>query len=208
MDLYAILGILTLLVGGTGWLAWTSSRGAQRRRNETPGINLNMESQGLLRPLRHLSNEIEELVEKFKDSSTVQLMGTEAKSEARRLLEQAAKSLEHRTELRTALRGKYEASVALDRLRASGGEELAGAIAAREAELAHYDEVEAAILQIENRLKLAEANLSELKTRLAIGGPQERAAAMGTNDELRDALARMKSLNAAYDEVESLGQGR
>jgi len=208
MDLLAVLGIFVVAIVGLGWVAITSSRIAQQRRNSIPGVDLNMESQSLLRPLRLLSNEIDDLVAKFKDSSTVQLMGTEAKAEARRLLEQATKSLEHRTELRKALRGKYEASVALERLRASGGTELAGAISAREAELAHYDEVEASILQIENRLKLAEANLSELKTRLAIGGPQERAAAMGTNEELREALSRMKSLNESYDEVESLGQGR
>ncbi|AIE83866.1 hypothetical protein [Fimbriimonas ginsengisoli] len=205
------LGIIALIA----WVA-TLALGAMRQtavlRAQDPTDTLDPESRTMFGPIRRLTNEIEELVDRNKESAVIRTVGREAITEARRIRDQIARALAARGELKRTLRGRSSAErevASLDeRMSAATSEEekssLAGAAEARKLEVSHYSTVEEALTRIDAGVRQAEAALSEMKARLTVGASGERAAAAGQDDELRATIGRLKALSVTYDEAEQV----
>ncbi|HZH99330.1 MAG TPA: hypothetical protein VEX38_10195 [Fimbriimonadaceae bacterium] len=188
------------------------NRITQENRQETYEDELSPESRTLLRPIRKLHQELAQFVSS-SDQSEIRVIGAEALHESRTIVQHCVKLLQLRSEVRRSLQGKYAAETSLSELRASlesaSGESerasLQTAMEAREKEMAHYAEQEAALGNIEGQLRQAEAALSELKARLMLSASTGDEAA--NSDELSGTLARLRSLSGSLDEAEELLRG-
>lgn len=206
--MYAAVAVFAAI----GALALDSMRHGATERLSDPSEGLAPDERSLLVPIRRLVGEIEEVVEKRSDAVMIQTVGVEARDEARRLYGQIARSLRARTELRRiSLQGPGamgEISRLEERISAASNEDerraLASALDARRQELTHYEEVGAMLSRIDGGLIQAEAALSEIKARLAIGAGAERARMIEQGDELRETLGRLRVLRASYDEIDQV----
>lgn len=201
------------LIGAIAGVGFIAARHAQDSRGADQSDTLSNEGRTLLRPVKGLADEIATLIDTNKDSQTIRIMGGEALEESKGLLGQVVRSLQTRDELKRTLRGRYEAEKEIGdarmRLEFANGpekESLDTAIAARTQELAHYGEIERHIKRIELSVNQAEAALAEMKARLAATASGEKEA-LGSGDDLRETIGRLKSLSASYDEAEQVIRG-
>jgi len=207
-----IFGILAVVAVVFVAAAILSIRTGAKQRAEQPGESLPLADRSLLTPLRRLTQELEETVAKNKEAPSVQILGREAVQDAQMMLRKAESMLTTRRELKRILGGEFASQRAVEELEAklavmnesAERETLQSALAARQIELNHYQEARRGIERIEANLKQAEAALSEIKTRLSLAGSQNREAMDGDPDELRDALTRVKSLSASFEESKEI----
>ncbi len=207
---YAIAAIA--LIAWIGMLALTAMRQTAAVRADDPTEAMDAESRTLFVPIRRLTNEIEELIDRNRDSALMRTVGSEARDEARRIREQVAHALKVRGELKRALRGRSTASQDASELAAKAASAaseteraaLESAAEARRLELGHYTTVEDALARIDGGVRQAEAALSEIRARLAVGASGERAAQADQSDDLRETVSRLKALSLSVDEAEQM----
>lgn len=203
--------VLGLTIGVAG-LAVGALLGVRQERTTRTYDDLSGEERTLVRPFVNLHREIETLVDRHGRSPVVKVIGKEALTESATILGYATRLLEARSQLRKALAGKVEAKHEIERMRAQiAGEEssairnsLETALSAREAELAQYGGVEAALSRIESSLRQAEAGLAELRTRLAVSASTAAEATVNEGTDLRDTLANLRALGASLDEADEI----
>lgn len=195
-----------------GGLAMGTMRQTATVHEEDPTLKMDPDSRSLYSPVRRLANEIRDLVEKKQESTLLQTIGQEAVSEANRVRVQVAEALQVRSELKKASRGRSLAVADLEKLQHQVAEatteaekrSLLSAIQARELEIGHYQRVDETIGRIDSGVRQAEAALSEMKARLAVGAGGEAAARSSSVDDLRDTMSRLKALTLSVDEVEDV----
>jgi predicted RNase H-like nuclease (RuvC/YqgF family) len=204
LPLAFLLGVLW-----AGAVATIAMRQAQHRPIEaTPAHD---EARLLLRPLRQLHEELESLVAQSQDLTVIKVIGLEALTEATTILRAAEKLAMARNELKRTLRGRGEAEVSIrrleQRLSVDGAEPeqaaLRKAIEAHQAEIGHYVEVERGIATIEGKLSQAQAQLAELKARIAVAAAQARTDAVDSS-ELGEMVERLRSLGKSLTEAETM----
>ncbi len=204
---------LTLLLGvlWIGAVALTAAKSVQRREGQVHPSEISPESRLYLRPLEGLRDELREIVRDNQDMPSVKIVGQEAVDQADQIVEHARKLIALREQLKRTLRGRSEAEVAIRQLEkkqeaaVTDGERasIQTAIDAHASEVAHYGEVEEAIRKIDAKVTQAQASLSELKARIAVGAAGARTDGVD-QEALNDMVIRLKSLTASFDEAESL----
>lgn len=199
------IGILLMLVSG-----FFQTIGSTRQRAlDDPTEDLSPESRVLIRPVRKLLQEMEEVATRNKGEVSPYI-ANEGLDEAKRLVAHSAAALKIRDRLTRERRGEYEATKGIaeleQRLAAATTDEerqsLQSAMEARRQELAHYSGIDASVSRIDSSVRQAEAVLAEMKARLAssaVGG----LASQGS-DDLREAVGRMKVLSASLEEAQDL----
>lgn len=202
----ALLGGVVLVGGG---LALTLK---QNRATTSTSLldTVRPEDRVRLRPIQRLRDEIEALVAANRNSAAIAVVGAEAVAEAQRILEHAATTLQIRAQVRRPLAESGEPSAEIAQLERDIAaaqseperEALQSALAARQLEAQHYEQIRAAVDRIDVGLKQAEAALAEMKARLAASAAEGRDEA--ANSELRDTLGRLKTLDASLDEAQDL----
>lgn len=203
--------VLGVAVGVAG-LAAGSLLGTRQDRSSRTFDDLSGEERTLVRPFVNLHREIEAIVDRHGRSPVVKVIGKEALTESGTILGYATRLLEARSQLRKALAGKVEAKHEIERMRGQLAEEessairnsLETALSAREAELAHYGGVEAALSRIESSLRQAQAGLAELRTRLAVSASTAAEATVNEGSDLRETLANLRALGASLDEADEI----
>ena len=175
--------------------------------------DLSNEERAQLGPLRKLRKEIARIVEARNEEVSVSVVGAEAIQEADHILEQCAKLVRLRRELKRGLFSQAESSRQIQSLQSdlqTAGDDqratLESALQARRQEEAHYSDAGDALQRINASLRQAEAALSEMKARLATSS----ASAVGNEPsrELEDTIGRLKSLGASLDEAEDFLKGQ
>lgn len=198
-----------LLLGAIAWIgsvALVSMRGGQ----DEHASEADPDERVLLKPIERLHDELIQIVEQNRDLPAVKVIGEEAISEAGAVLDHARKLVRLRSDLIRTLRRRSDAEVEIRSLRdkarrsTSDGERRAyeTAIEAHEKEVAHYASVEHAITRIDGKLSEAQAALSELKARLAVGAAGARTEGLDP-EELTTMVGRLRSLTQSFDEAES-----
>jgi hypothetical protein len=207
---YALGGLsLTLWVA---LLVLKTMRETASKVQADPREEMDAESRSLFAPIRRLTNEIEEVVERNPDSTVMKVVGKEALDEATRIHDQVAKALAVRDDLKRSLRERNMSKAEAEKLLAKAEAEqdptvkatLLSAVEARNIELSHYTIVESTIAKIDSSVHQAEAALSEMKARLSTKASGEKALSATDDAELRDTISRMKTLSISYDEAEQL----
>ena len=189
-------------------------KAAVRPMAEDPREDMDPESRSLFAPIRRLTEEIEETVEKHSDSAIMKVVGGEAIQEARRIRDQVAKALAARSELKKTIREKNLAAMEAEQLRtkAESAETpeakltILSALEAKRMEIAHYQTVDDVIVKIDAGTNQAKSALSEMKARLAVKAASEKTSAATEDEDLRDTIGRLKALSVSYDEAEELLQ--
>ena len=193
-------------------LALTTMRNTAARVAEDPREEMDAESRSLFAPVRRLTNEIEEIVERGKESAIMRVVGSDAISESRAIHDQVAKALAVRDDLKRSLRERNSSRAEAESLKAKAEAEtdptvkttLLGAYEARLLELSHYSQVEETIANIDSSTRQAEAALSEMKARLSTKLSGEKAASATEDTDLRETIGRLKALSISYDEAEEM----
>jgi hypothetical protein len=188
------------------------NRVTRENRAESYQDDLNPEARTLLRPIRKLHQELAQFVSST-DRTEVKVIGTEALSESRAIVQHCANLLQLRTEIKRSLQGRYTAEKDIGELNESiqsaqtesEKQSLETALQARQKELGHYVQQEEALSSIEGQLRQAEAALAELKARLMVSASSSEE--VSNPDELTSALSRLKSLSGSLDEAEELLRG-
>ncbi|HRI43873.1 MAG TPA: hypothetical protein PLL78_06300 [Fimbriimonadaceae bacterium] len=212
------LGVLALPIPGKlpllllGAIAWLGSIAILSMRGgpETHASEADPEERMLLKPIERLHGDLTQIVQQNLDLPAVKVIGEEAIAEAGAVLDHARKLVSFRSDLLRTLRRRSEAEIEIGKLRErasrAGGEgerrAYETAIEAHETELGHYSSVERAITQIDGKLSEAQAALSELKARLAVGAAGARTEGIDP-EELTTMVGRLKSLTRSFDEAES-----
>lgn len=205
----SILGLIGF-VGATAWIAMKASQGGS---GEISLDSISNENRVLIAPLRRLHNEMAQIIGRNKDNAAVKVIGEEAFSESRRILEQAVRVLSLRDELTNARKGKQDAQKELASAESSLNsaetdaekEGLKAAVEARKREIAHYGEADRALDKIEIVLRQSEAALSELKARLAVASAKD-VAIEESSARMAETVGRLKALSKSFDEAEALAQ--
>lgn len=200
-----ILGAL-IWVGGVA----LASMAGQKRADGPHVAEMSPESRMMLRPLIQMRDDLAQVVSQNSDMPTVKVVGGEAVQEADAIVRHATNLVGIRAQLKKTLRGKSEAEVEKRSLemkfaRASTDTEreaLSTAIAASTQEIGHYQGVEDAIAKVDGKLTEAQAALSELKARIAVGAAGARTDSLD-QEELSSMVGRLKSLSKSFDEAES-----
>lgn len=172
--------------------------------------NIGEESRWLLRPIKRLRNDLGEIAATSKDNPGVSVIAQEAVAEADEIYKRSIVLATAREHIRKSLKGRGEAETNLSKLQrqyaqASGtgeSEALESAINARQREIATYDMATSKAQEIESKLKEAEAALSELKSRLAVGALSSGTLDTG-QDELNDMIQRLKVLGSSFEEAQA-----
>lgn len=204
--LFILLGLIALVV--------FSMRKTASVRQEDLADNMDPDSRALFVPIRRLTREIEELVEKNKSAFVMATVGTEAAQEAKRIRDQVARALIVRGELKRAMRGRSTAAQEIEKLAGKAKDALSeterqaleSAATARQLEMGHYATVEDTIGRIDANVRQAQAALSEIRARLAVRASGEKAERAEQVDDLRDTMGRLKALSITVDEAEQLVQ--
>jgi chromosome segregation ATPase len=201
------------LVASLASVAFLSVRESRSLRDEGVMEDLSNEERAQLGPLRKLRNEIAQIVEAKNEDISIAVVGKEAIQEADHILEQCAKLVHLRKELRRGLFSQAESSKQIQSLQtelaaASDDQKktLEDALNARKLEESHYGDSAKSLEQIDAKLKQAEAALSEMRARLATAS----SATAGTEpaSELEDTIGRLKSLGGSLDEAEDFLKGQ
>ncbi len=205
------------LLGALGVVMWAGAlavssirHSASQRASTDYDEGLSAEGRALLTPSRRLLTEIEEIVA-GQPPGSARALGQEALAESRRIVEGIAHALALRSRLLRSLDREATAEREAARLEAEASlssspaerEALESALEARRLEMSHYAEARAALPQIEAGVRQAEAALSEMRARIAVGAV-ERSEAATSGEDLRETLSRMRALSLSYNEVEDM----
>lgn len=201
----AILAVLGLVV-----YAFVTSA---RQQAEASLDELPQDENTMIRPLRKLHADLEEFVKQNDGMTSVKVIGAQALSESRQLLDRAEGLIRTRSRLRDMLRRKSQTEMEMAKLemKLSGAatpeerQALQSAVDAHRSEVAQYATVEASIGQIDSRLRQAEAALSELNARFAVGIAGAQADGSQAS-ELGEIVSRLESLGKSFDEAEQMFQ--
>jgi hypothetical protein len=202
-----------VILGAIAWVGSIAfmSMARQRPTSDSPHpAELSADSRMLIRPLVQLRDELATIVAQNSDMPSVKVVGTEALAEADGIVRHATSLVQIRTQLKRTLRGKSEAEVETRNLETklerattdTEREALQTAIAAHQQEAEHYKGVEDAIASVDGKLTEAQAALSELKSRIAVGAAGARTDGID-QEELTDMVGRLRSLSKSFDEAES-----
>jgi hypothetical protein len=202
---FVVLLIVLMLIGAF----WMTVKNMRQVRDLASGEDLTPEARTMYRKVERLYTELQETAERNKDSASP-FVAQEALMEGEKLLRQVSDALKVRDKLKREARGQYLAEKGISDLEsrmatATSDEErttLNTAIAARQTELGQYQTIQSAIDKIDSSLHQAEALLGEMRARVAA------SATGGTGEEgvesLREAIGRMKALNASVEEIEEI----
>lgn len=201
----ALASGVALAVVGFVWAA----RQTRRQRETMAYDDLSGEERTLSRPLVRLLHEIEEAVERSRQTPLLRSVGPEALAEAQRIVDFAVRLLERRGHLRraalSAAGASHEIRQLTDSLEAESSEEVRNSIRitleAKRLEREHADRAHEAVGIIDRHLRQAEAALSELRTRITVVAARTD---MESDEPLREALRNARSLTDALDETEAL----
>lgn len=208
--------IPVLAIGAILWvgsIAFLSSRQAQRQGLMTDLSELSPDARILFRPIRQAHEDLIAIVQRGSSDPTVKVVGEEAISESAQIADQAFRMAQSRSQLEKTLKGRSVAELEIKRLNekianSTSQEELdalKSALSAHQSEYNHYEQVTTSMATIDNKLREAQAALSELKARIAVGAADTSAAQAG-EDELGEIMGRLKSLSASFDEAEAMNQ--
>ncbi len=205
----ALLGLLGFIASA----AWLGMRAAQRRAAEAKIDEVSNANRVLIAPLRRLHGEIENILERAQNNPTVKVIGAEAVAESTRILQNAARILSLRDQVKTAQVGKVEAASQLSELTQrlsqaqteSERQSLEVAAEARRQEIRHYAETDKVMQRIDSILQQSESALSELKARLTVA-MASNAGVEASDEEMAQTFARIKGLTASFDEAEQLAR--
>jgi hypothetical protein len=205
--------LLLLLVGVAALLIKTVKRTAVDRAADVRD-EMDAESRSLFAPIRRLTDEIEDVVQRHSDSAIMKVVGGEAVDEAKRIRDQIAKALSVRDDLKRTLRERSIAQSQVRQLQEKADASdipaekasLLSAIEARKLEMEHYGEVDQALAQIDSGVNQAQAALAEMKAKLLVKASSEKASLATDDTDLRETISRMKALSVSYDEAEQLIQ--
>jgi hypothetical protein len=197
------------LVLAVGAMAANAISYSVRNRADDSDQDLSPTSRTMLRPIRVLKQELEDLVAGTK-SETVRVLGLEALEDARHLYGQAVSMLRNRDTLTKNLFNHSTTEAEVSRLEKSlktaQGDDataLSTTLEARRTEIEHYHRMQEQVGRIDADLKVAEATLSELKTRLTLSdGTADRAEERSS--ELKDSMQRLRALSVSFDEADDL----
>lgn len=204
------LKLAVVAIGGVGWLASVALLSITQARPQETEDDLSNDARALLRPLRKLHEELAAIVAQNSDMPAVKVVGGEALAESSAILDHAQKLLDIREQLRRTYKGKSEAEIELKslegKLNRAGTEAeriaLQRAVEAKRDEIARYADVADAMAGVDGKLAEAQAALSELKARIAVGAAGARTQGL-EQDELTDMVGRLKSLSKSFDEAET-----
>lgn len=201
-----------VILGALIWIGTVAvaSMAGHKRPDLPHAAEMSPESRMLLRPLLESRDELAQVVSQNSDMPTVKVIGAEALQEAEAIVRHATNLVGIRMQLKKTLRGKSEAevekrSLEAKRDRATSDTERAAletAIAASVQEIGHYRGVEDAIAKVDGKLTEAQAALSELKARIAVGAAGARTDSLD-EEELSSMVGRLRSLSKSFDEAES-----
>jgi hypothetical protein len=207
IQLVVLLLLITLLAA-----FWLTIKNVRKATQEHTADELSPEARTIFRKLQRLYNELEETAKRNKDTASP-FVAQEALTEGSKLLKHSSEALLLRDRLKKELWGRYDAQKGIEDLQgrlstAASDEEktnLERTLSARNQELEQYGTLESTVAKIDSSIQQAEALLSEMKARVA------SSAASGAAEEsvegLREAVGRMRSLNASVDEIEQLTNG-
>jgi hypothetical protein len=207
--------MLLFLIAAIAAAAIIAAREMRTQEDRLDPYDLDPETRILLRPIRRLHEQIEEVVNESTPSATLRILGPEALAESKRILDQSLRLLQIRSEMKRTLRGSYESvrekkKIAEQMEQATSEQErdsLNTALEARSLEQQHYQELEATIGRVDAGLRQAEAALSEMRARLAVAA-KDTLEVSETDDELRESMSRLKALSTSFDEAEEMLRGR
>lgn len=208
--------IPVLVIGAALWvgsIAFTAARNAQAGVQSFDATALSPDSRILFRPIKQLHEDLAEIVHQGQSNPAVKVVGEEALGESSQIVKQAFDLANFRTQLEKTLKGRSVAELEVNKLK----EKLAGctsdeerhaiqsALEAHQSEYDQYAQVADNMDRIDRQLRQAQATLSELKARIAVGASGAGSNQVGT-DELQDILGRLKSLGKSFDEAQSITQ--
>lgn len=202
---FVILLIVLMLIGAF----WLTVKNMRQVREMATGEDLSAESRTMYRKVERLYTELQETAERNKETASP-FVAQEALMEGEKLMRQVSDALKVRDKLKKEAQGQYLAEKGIsdleDRLTTATSDEerttLNTAIAARQTELEQYKSIQSTIDKIDSSLHQAEALLGEMRARVASSATGETGE-QGV-EGLREAIGRMKALNASVEEIEEI----
>jgi regulator of replication initiation timing len=173
--------------------------------------DLSPDSRSLFSGTRGLRDEIRRLALEAPPGSMTKIVAEEAVRESERVATQVRDSLLVRQKLVKLGYAASSARIEQDALReraeqalsSSERDSLVGAALAKENEIQHYAELNQLVSSIDANIRKAEATLSELKARLAVGLGRDHTESVDA-DQLRESLSQLKGLTLSVDEARAM----
>lgn len=199
MALFLVLGLVVL--------AFSTLKNKREMQAQDALDGLSNESRVKLKPLLKLRERIEDQVNAREPTLAAKVIGPEALAEANSLVEHARRLLTVQDSSREWIQRSHEARNSLTSLEkqvesATTDAErtmLESAVTAKKAEIEQYGRMEALLVNIDAKLKQAEASLSEMQARLVSGALLEGG---DSKDELDQIVNRMKTLSTSFQQAE------
>ena len=206
--LVVLLLVLMIVIGGV-FLASITSKKTGIQEDDREGLN--PDSRSLYSKSRQLKQEIEKLAAAAPKGSPTYFVGREAVVEAGRVVSQLKDTLLVRQKLKKLAFEASAVDIEIEKLQSqanqaeSEGERSSflSAVEAKQAERAHYDEITTLVATLDADMRKAEAGLSEMRARLAVGVGRDSTAGMDT-ESLRESLAQLKGLSLSVDDAQAL----
>lgn len=190
-----------------------SAIGVVKQTSSTdPLLTVHGNNRAVIIPLRKVQREIEELAQKTSADQPYSMIAKDSAAEAAAIVQQCARLLALRSEVKKALAARPEHEAGLEELRstiqsASAGTERDATQAALEAKTAllqHFEDQERTILQIDENIRTATAVLSEMKAKLTLALLQSKGDVQ--TEGLYETMARLKTLSTSLDEAQTVFQ--
>jgi chromosome segregation ATPase len=209
-----VLGLLVAVLIGIAVAFVTSLR----KSGAAPGgvddrADLDPESRSIFSATRKLRDEIAALATSAGAGSAVSFVAQESRQEAERVADQVRRTLVVRQQLKKLMHGRSQLEIdraRLERQRDATSSEaeresINNALEANRSEMGHYQEIETQLGELDAAIRRAEAGLTELKARLAVGMSRDATAGSGS-DGLRESLANLRALTISVDEAQALAR--
>ena len=210
-----IIGTLTVLapafgvaaiIGGIAIAVGQNVVNLRRAQQEDVTEGLSLDSQARLRPLLQARRKLAEVAERNQENPAIKVVSQEALEEANDVVSKAAALLKTRSELLRA--GNTDDADKIARLRAKvelaedlqDKDRLETALAIAEGAQDHHARRREAMGRIDAQLEEARATLERMHAELAAAVAED----LGTGDDLRETLGRLKSLGTSLDEAQEL----
>lgn len=199
------LGLLAI-IGGLAIAVAQNVMNLRRAQEQDVTVGLSLDAQARLRPLLQAQRKLAEIAERNQGNPVIKVIGSEALEEASQVVEKSATLLRSRSELLRA--GKTDDSDKIERLRAKvevatdlqERDRLQAALAIAEGAQDHNERRREALANIDGQLEEARATLDEMHAELAAALTE----GLGSDEDLRDTLGRLKSLGTSLEEAQEL----
>jgi hypothetical protein len=200
MALFLVLGLVVL--------AFSTLKNKREMQAQDVLDGLSNDSRVKLKPLLKLKDRIEDLVNAREPTLAAKVIGPEALAEANSLVEHVRRLLSIQDSSREWIHRSHEAKNALTALElqvekaATDSERamLLSAVAAKKAEIEQYRKMEVLLVNMDAKIKQAEASLSEMQARLVSGALLEGG---DSKDELDQIVNRMRTLSTSFQQAEN-----